>query len=179
MRNKPWYSVLLIVGLVFLLASSVIGCSQTETWTTYYNPTYGYTIDYPQNWDLDTSGAPIEVYIDSPLWCIDCPVCTIGIVGMGEYGKFWSTDEMQSFMLNWIPYAFGEDLEDVEIISSRGVDGKWKWITDLAFTYPDIGMRGRARVWIGETLEHQFILICISTVEDWSECEEIAETFIP
>jgi len=173
MRNKPWYSVLLIVGLVFLLASSVIGCSQsetqTETWTTYHSPTYGYTIDYPQNFDLDTSDAPDTVFIDPP-GGTDCLLCGMVIHG---YEDFTSIDDRKNAILLSLPDAW----PDCEVISSHALDGKYEWVIEFTFTLPS--GKGRGKAYTGETSDYQFSFVFVGLEEDWSKCEEIAETFIP
>lgn len=170
MRNKPRLCLILLVGVVFLLASSVVGCSQTETWTTYRNPTYGYTIDYPQNWDLDTSDAPDMVFIDSPLWCIDCSICNIGIIA---YEGSLSIDERKNVVL--LTYSSG--YPDFKVISSHSLDGKYEWV--IEFTDTLLGIKGRGKAYIGETSHYQFVVSFEGDAEDYSECEEIIETFIP
>lgn len=170
MKNKPRLYSILLLGLVFLLASSVIGCSQSETWTTYHSPTYGYTIDYPQNWDLDTSDALDIVSINSPPWCLDCPVCNINIVG---YEDFLSIDERK----NRILLSFSDTYQDFKVISSHSLDGKYEWVIEFTFTV--LGTKGRGEAYTGETSDYQFILYFASSAEDYSKCEEIIETFIP
>jgi len=170
MRNKPKLYSILILGLVFLLASSVIGCNQTETWTTYHNPTYGYTIDYPQSWDLDTSDAPNVVLIYSPLWCIDCPVCNIGIVA---YEGFLSIDERKNVVLD----VLYDNYKDVEVITSHGLDGKWEWVIEYTLTFE--GAKGRGKAYIAETSGYPLVVFFVSNAEDWIKCDQVVETFIP
>jgi len=174
MRNKPKLYLILLVGLVFLLASSVIGCSQsetqTETWTTYHSPTYGYTIDYPQNWDLDTSEAPNRVFIDSPLWCTDCPICSISILARESS---LSIDEWKNVVL----LTYSSSFPDFEVISSHSLDGKYEWVIEFTFTLADT--EGIGKSYIGETSHYQFVVRFIADAGDYSKCEEIAETFIP
>lgn len=174
MKNKPRLYSILLLGLVFLLASSVIGCSQSETWTTYRNPTYGYTIAYPQNWHLDTSDAPDMVFIDSPPWCLDCPVCNIAIDAYGGFSS--SVDERKNIMLYSVRDVYG-DFEDFEFISSHALDGKYEWV--IEFTYTAIGTKCRGKAYTGETSDYRFILYFASITEDYNKCEEIVETFIP
>lgn len=175
MKNKPRLYSILLLGLVLLLASSVIGCSQSETWTTYHNPTYGYTIDYPQNWDLDTSDALAIVSINSPTWCLDCPVCNIEIVA---YEDFLSLDERKNRILYTVRAIYG-DFEDFEVISSHALDGKYEWVIEFIFTYTAVDTRCRGKAYTGETSDYRFILYFTSITEDYNKCEEIAETFIP
>ena len=160
MRNEPRYSVLLIVGLVFLLASSVISCGQTETWTTYHNPKYGYTIDYPRDWYLDTSEAPEKVFIG----------CPSGDISISVYDTRLPIEDRTRLFLAVLSLQ-----EDNKVISNHSLDDKWEWV--IEYTYRFEGEQGSGKAYFGETSDYQFVL-CSFGEEGWVECEEVMETFV-
>ena len=70
--RKPKKYLLPIAGLVVLLSSLVVGCSQEEVisldqrpFLTYTNEDWGYSINYPGNWEVDAIGAT-ETYLLAP-----------------------------------------------------------------------------------------------------------------
>ena len=66
MTKHKWYPMPLI-GLVLLLASSVVACeTSTEPEIMHYaSEEFGYGIDYPQGWDL-MQLSPNEIVIGPP-----------------------------------------------------------------------------------------------------------------
>ena len=137
----------------------------STNWATYRNPTYGYTIDYPRDWDLDTSEAPEDVSIYPPTTAL--AAVTI-MVFEGSLPIDTRTGLFQdSYLASW---------ENSKVISSRSLEGKWQWIIEFTYTFEGVHLRGEA--YFGETLDYQYDVTWEGQVGWASACKEVAETFV-
>ncbi len=110
--------VLLLSAILFVCVASCFGaaCSKPEAnWATYHNPKYGYTIDYPRDWDLDTSREPQEISISLPT--------TFAVVHISVIEGWLPIDTIiTGFQEVWL-----SGCENSKVISSRSLESKWQW----------------------------------------------------
>ena len=75
--------ILTIAAAAVVLAGAVVYRTKNEApgWKTYVNTKYQYSLEYPQNWFVDASGAENEVYCGGP----DNQDCFGGILIVSNY----------------------------------------------------------------------------------------------
>jgi len=169
------WKAFLIVGVIIVTGIVLINLrpwhrSVTTEWTSYRNPVYGYSIEYPVNWVLN-DGNPSNVEI---------------------YNEEHSGEEpilINIFVNDWpIPFAqkvdyFVDDFvhqsahENVEILSSEPAD-KWDWVISYRFysdTWPT-----QARAYFLQTENYTFTIHMLAigqTGEGWNLCQQAVNTF--
>jgi len=159
--------VLLLGAILFACVASCFGaaCSKPEAnWATYHNPKYGYTIDYPRDWDLETSEAPQSISIWHPT---AFAVISISVV------EGWLPIHTR---ITGFQEIFFAGLENSKVISSRSLEGKWQWAIEYTYTLQGVHLRGKA--YFGETSNYIFKVGWESEIGWASKCKEVAETFV-
>lgn len=171
MRSKG--QLFLFVGLISLLASSLIGCSGAEeTKVRYVNEQYGYSIEYPRGWVLDESD-PAAVYL-SPK---NEKYNQINIHASHGEPVLDLLSKSQFTLLNkaWLQSrlaALGGG--DLKVSVNEPTLGKWDWTVRYTFSLQGKLLRG---VWVlRETSSTAYDLGIIESSE-WPEGHEVMDSF--
>lgn len=174
MRNKSkWYSLLLI-GLVVLLASSVLGCQAPppppvpSSFDTYTNYMWGYTISYPNDWHVNST-EPENTVIAPPFPYI---------------GKVTIKAEERSFLpirdRVQIRLETGAEVWDIfTVLESKEMEGMWDWYASYDYYEGEYDIWLHEEVFFKDTAQYSYRVSIYFEKADYDvySLSEIARTF--
>ena len=125
MKGKVFWLLITVLGIVLVSAS----CGEPEVtspYTHYMNEKYGYSLDYPSDWLLDTSAPdfvkvhPVE--FETPLYS-----CCVAI---RPWAHTIPIDVCATLHIKHV----SQTLEDVTILASQEQSDKWDWLVRYTCT---------------------------------------------
>ena len=122
MKSKRRAYAFLLLGLGLLLAGPTAGCRQAE-YVHYSNDQYGYALDYPSNWVLDSSDVA-RVTISTP----GLSPFLAATVTVDDSPRPLPSEASDVQPATWENTGF-----DFDILSSGPYDGYWDWLVEYTF----------------------------------------------
>lgn len=123
MKNSKKYWFLLL-GLIALMSGAAIACTQPG-FATYTNDTGGYSIDYPLNWQAETSKDSSIYIIKSPSHLASVRIDVIGPMSAQQAAQRWLT-------------AMGTGNADFALLENKPMEDFWNWYVSYDYA-GDIG----------------------------------------
>lgn len=120
MRRIGWsipFFILVAIGLLVL----VFFPWSHNAWASYQNPVYAYSIEYPEDWELDDSDPSFVMLYSEE----DYAFVRI------EASEYHSLQAAVNLFLDNVVYHW----DDVKILSNQQSEGKWDWIIAYSYTY--------------------------------------------
>jgi len=179
MRNKPWYSILLL-GIVLLIASLVLGCQASPStpipptpptslsFDTYTNDMWGYTISYPNDWDV--ASAEPEFTIIAP------PSAYTGVVSIEARER--SSLSIRDRVQIWLDVG-AEKCGSFTVLESKEMEGMWDWYMSCDCYWEENDMELHEEVYFKDTAQYSYRVGVTfeKAAYDVYPLSEIAETF--
>lgn len=138
----------------------------------YRNSEYGYTIEYPREWKIDTT-RPKRVLIHTSPSKGEFAFITISVLTKGGL----SLDEAVEFKKWYLVDVTADEWKDLKFIYSHSLPIKWDWV--IGFTYTDIfdQVPAAGEVHILQTPEYTFFVQWDGVESQTETCQQIVESF--
>jgi beta-lactamase superfamily II metal-dependent hydrolase len=138
--------------------------TDTTEWTTYHNAVYGYSIEYPEDWELDDSDVS---------WVVISSEEHFAIVNIGVHDYPLSLEVEVDFWMDNFVYKW----ENVEVLSSHKPETRWDWVITYRYTFDGIQIYDQA--YFLQTPDYTFIIDYAASSEGgaYSLCQEFVNTF--
>lgn len=138
----------------------------------YRNSEYGYSIEYPRDWKIDTT-RPKMVLIDTSPSKGEFAFITISVLTKGQL----SLDEAVEFKKWYLLDVTADEWEDLKFIYSHSMPDKWDWV--IGFTYIDRfdGVPAAGEVYILQTQYYTYFVQWDGTQSLVEICQQIVESF--
>lgn len=174
MRNKSKSYSILLLGIALLLASLVLGCQapspppDTPSFDTYTNHIWGYTISYPNDWDVDSAEPEHTKIHPPPLY--------FGMVTIEaeERSVLPIRDRVQ------IGLEVGAEFWDsFTVLDSKEMEGMWDWYTSCDYYWGEYDIEFHEETYFKDTAQYSYRVIIDFEKADYDvyPLSEIAETF--
>ena len=177
MANKSkWYSILLL-GIVLLLASLVLGCQaspstpippSSPSFDTYTNDIWGYTISYPNDWDVD-SAEPERTKIRPP-----SPYLGWVAIDAEERSVLPIRDRVQIFF-----DVSEETWDSFTVLDTKEMEGMWDWYVSCDYYWEEYDVELHKEIYYKDTAQYSYEVSMFSKKADYDvySFSEIADTF--
>jgi len=167
---------MLLIGLALLLASSVVACETlTEPEVVHYaSEEFGYSIDYPQGWDLVQLN-PNEIVIGPPDSKYDQIQISAkpGEPRIGLLPESVIADSIEANLQEFFGRLGGTNLN---VSKNEPVSGKWDWAVAFTFAHQDTALEGEMVIKETESVYYSLTVISVLGV-DWPEGEVVVDSF--
>jgi len=165
-----------LIGLVLLLASSILACetSPQPELVHYASEEFGYTVDYPQGWDLVQLSAN-EIVIGPPDSKYD-QVQISAKPGEPRIGLLPESVIAGSIEVNLQEFFGRLGATDLNVSKNELVSGKWDWVVAFTFVHQGTPLEGEMLIKETESMYYSLTVISISGA-DWPEGQAVVDSF--
>lgn len=165
-----------LIGLVLLLASSVVACetSPEPELVHYASEEFGYSVDYPRGWDLVQLN-PNEIVIGPTASKYD----QIQISAKPEETRIGLLPESlvagstEANLQEFFSRLGGTNLN---VSKNEPVSGKWDWLVAFTFVHQGTPLEGEMLVKETESMYYGLTVISVSGT-DWPEGQAVVDSF--
>jgi len=175
-NNHKWHPILLL-ALSFLFATSSLACSsptQSTQLVHYASKEFGYTVDYPQGWDLIELSAN-EIVIGPP----DSKYNQVQISakpGEPRIGLLPESVIADSIEANLQEFFGRLGATNLNVSRNEPTSGKWDWAVAFTFVQGGTALGGEMLVKETESMYYSFTVISISGT-DWPGGQAAVDSF--
>ena len=175
MTKHKWYPMPLI-GLVLLLASSVVACeTSTEPGLVRYeSEEFGYSVAYPQGWDLVQLSAN-EIVIGPAERKYD-QIQVSAKPGEPRIGLLPESVIAGSIEANLQEFFGRLGATNLNVFKNEPVSGKWDWAVAFTFVHGGTALEGEMVVRETESIYYSLTVISVSGT-DWPEGQAVVDSF--
>ena len=165
-----------LIGLVLLLAGSVVACetSPEPELVNYESADFGYTVDYPQGWDLvQLSGNEIVIGPGDSKYN---QIQISAKAGEPRIGLLPESLIANSTEANLQQLFSRLGVTNLNISKNEPASGKWDWVVAFTFVHEGTPLEGEMLVKETESMYFSLTVISISGT-DWPEGQAVVDSF--
>lgn len=187
MRLRGLFVVIALVTIALVVCSCGSGSSSAADSSTYTDSQFGFSFDYPSDWQIDATGADPSSGVSASVGAFDPFGSGVDEVGYDQMvvdiyeipeGESFTLDDVEAELQSWLDYAEGveETFEVVEPVTATTVGGLQGYMATMVYTDTGIEMRSTEYWLLGDGIVYN--LYTDSSEDNWSDNQDAMQKFI-